>query len=221
MATAPQKNVNETKTAIMNTAEILMAEHGIHGVSLRSILAEAGANSASLHYHFGSREELIEAILARRGLRTDLRCHEMLDRIEARNVAPNVHDIVDAVIDPMVEMLEEYGEAGRRFLRFIARLQSDRTGIMQGLEEKHFPDINARLTKMIAAACPDLSKGERMRRATIMLDAMLQSLANADVMNVEWDEKQPREKLNSFVTSLKSFLAGGLAAPVAIKKETF
>ena len=96
-----------------------------------------------------------------------------------------------------------------------------RTNICEGqVEDKHFPDIYARLSKMLSGACPDLSKAERTRRTTIMLDAMLQSLANAEIMNEEWIEKQPEEKLNNFVNSLKSFLAGGLSAPVANKKET-
>ena len=34
----------DTKTEILDAAQKLMAEHGINGVSLRSILTEAGAN---------------------------------------------------------------------------------------------------------------------------------------------------------------------------------
>ena len=55
----------DTRAAILDAAERLMAEHGINGVSLRTILAEAKANAAALHYHFGSREDLIAAILGR------------------------------------------------------------------------------------------------------------------------------------------------------------
>ena len=56
----------DTKSAIMDSAEVLMAEHGINGVSLREILRDAGANPAALNYHFNSKDGLIQAILARR-----------------------------------------------------------------------------------------------------------------------------------------------------------
>ena len=51
----------DTKTAIMDAAEIVMAEHGVDGASIRAIVGRAGANTAAIHYHFNSREGLIEA----------------------------------------------------------------------------------------------------------------------------------------------------------------
>ena len=49
------------------TAERLFALHGIDGVSLRQIAAEAGSgNNSAVHYHFGSKDGLIEAILGHR-----------------------------------------------------------------------------------------------------------------------------------------------------------
>ena len=49
------------------TAERLFALHGIDGVSLRQIAAEAGsANNSAVHYHFGTKDGLIEAIFGHR-----------------------------------------------------------------------------------------------------------------------------------------------------------
>lgn len=203
----------DTKSTILDAAEFLMAKHGIHGVSLRAILAEADANSAALHYHFGSREAVIEAILARRGRAITLRRREMLDELDARDEAPNVYDLVNAVVDPMIETLQTEGESGRRFLRFLARLQSDRTGIHHTLEERHFPDVLERVAKMLAEACPHLEGPERKRRAMMMVDTMLQSLANAEAMTEEWRGNEHEDALMEHAESLKSFLAGGLSAP--------
>lgn len=45
-------------------AERLFALHGIDGVSLRQIAASAGSsNNSAVHYHFGSKDGLIDAIL--------------------------------------------------------------------------------------------------------------------------------------------------------------
>lgn len=211
---APPNTDRDTKTAILDSAETLMAEHGIEGVSLRQILAHAKANSAALHYHFGSREALIEAILARRGIEANQRRREMLDALEAREQPPGVRDVVDAVIDPMLEIIDKHGEAGRRFIRFLSRLQADRTGIIQGIEEQYFPDVIGRIGRMLRDACPQVSDGERARRVMMMLDAMLPALASADPMTQEWSGRSDSIAIRDYAESLKDFLVGGLSAPV-------
>ena len=50
-----------TERRLLLAAERLFAEHGIAAVSLRAIMAAAGANVASVHYHFGSKATLVEA----------------------------------------------------------------------------------------------------------------------------------------------------------------
>lgn len=210
----------DTRTALLDAAERLMAEHGINGVSLRTILTAAGANAAALHYHFGSREDLIEALLARHGRRNNLRRREMLDALEANKQTPDIYDVVDAVVDPLLEMLREEKEAGRRFVRFLARLHSDRTDIHLEAEKKYFPDIRERLARMLAKSCPHVPKAELRRRVTMMLDVMLQSLANADVMAEAWDGNKHFNALTRYAETLKLFLAGGLSAPaIRTRKE--
>lgn len=209
----------DTRTALLDAAERLMAEHGINGVSLRTILAEAKANAAALHYHFGSREDLIAAILGRHGRRNNLRRREMLDALEARKQSPDIYDVVDAVVDPLLEMLREEQEAGRRFVRFLARLHSDRTDIHLEAEKKYFPDIRERIARMLAKSCPHVPKAELRRRVTMMLDVMLQSLANADVMAEAWDSNKHFNALNRYAETLKLFLVGGLSAPAIRSRQ--
>ena len=204
----------DTKTAILDAAQKLMAEHGINGVSLRAILTEAGANPAALHYHFGSRESLIEAILIRHGRPNSERRRAIVEKKLARKRTAEVHDVVDALVDPILEMLTEDGESGRRFVQFLARLQSDRTGIHLELEAERKADIRKGIRKMYAEACPDIPKQVKSQRITMAIDTMLQSLANADVMSSVWTKDYPGKDLAKFANSLKDFLAGGLSADV-------
>lgn len=212
-----QSPTHPTKTAIMDAAERLMAEHGVNGVSIRSILAEAGANTAALHYHFGSRDQLIEAILARRGRAMNLRRREMLDEIEGRDVPPGVHDIVGALVDPFLEMLLRDGDPARRFIRFLARLQFDRSTIHREIEDRYFPDIRKRITRMLLMAFPDVPREELDRRVTMVLDTMFYSLGNADLLADEWSGKAHAGALNEYAASLKRFLAGGLSVPMGFQ----
>ena len=50
----------------LDTAERLFAQKGFDAVSLRNIIASAKVNLAAVHYHYGSKQALIYAVIARR-----------------------------------------------------------------------------------------------------------------------------------------------------------
>jgi AcrR family transcriptional regulator len=56
---------NGTRVALMDAAAALFAEKGFEVVSVREITTLARANVASVKYHFGSRERLIDAVVVR------------------------------------------------------------------------------------------------------------------------------------------------------------
>ena len=59
----------DTRLALMRAAEQLFAQQGVDRVSLREIAIAAGQrNVSAATYHFGSKRELIEAILERHSL---------------------------------------------------------------------------------------------------------------------------------------------------------
>ena len=54
-----------TKDRILDASEALFARDGSSGASLRAITQRAKVNLAAVHYHFGSKDYLLEAVLAR------------------------------------------------------------------------------------------------------------------------------------------------------------
>src|ERR1035441_9434380 len=60
--------MTDTKERILDTAERLFSEQGYAATSLRSIIARAGVNLAAVHYHFHSKEALLEAVILRRSV---------------------------------------------------------------------------------------------------------------------------------------------------------
>src|SRR5271170_7806782 len=55
----------DTRTRILDAAERLFAERGFRGTSVRAITGLAGANLAAVGYHFGSKAELLAAVVRR------------------------------------------------------------------------------------------------------------------------------------------------------------
>src|SRR6476646_5170965 len=77
-----------TKTRILDAAEQLFMEHGFEATSLRSLTTAAGVNLAAVHYHFGSKEELFQAVLTRRLDPMNQERIDLLTRLE-HEAAPN------------------------------------------------------------------------------------------------------------------------------------
>ena len=67
MTTTEVVTTSPSALRLVLAAERLFALHGIDGVSLRQVAAEAGSgNNSAVHYHFGSKAGLIEAIFRHR-----------------------------------------------------------------------------------------------------------------------------------------------------------
>ena len=88
-----------TRKNLKAAAMRLFSLHGIDGVSTRHIITDAGArNTASLHYYFGSKDDLIRELVDDAGRRSDRARGAALDRLEASVVVPTVEDIVRVIV---------------------------------------------------------------------------------------------------------------------------
>jgi AcrR family transcriptional regulator len=120
--TVREERVSATREAILVTAERLFAEHGVYAVSNRQISEAAGqGNTAAVGYHFGTKADLVRAIVRRRTL--------PVERLRARMVAQvtgstDVRDWVACLVRPTTEYLAELGNP-TWFARFGAQLMTD------------------------------------------------------------------------------------------------
>jgi AcrR family transcriptional regulator len=85
-------------------AERLFAERGIDAVSLRAIMAAAGTNVASVHYHFGSKSALVEALIKERSAQVALRRTQLLDEIDG-SPRLGARLLAEAFVRPVAEMV--------------------------------------------------------------------------------------------------------------------
>ena len=63
----------------METAEILFAEKGFNGTSVRDIAEKAHVNLAMISYYFGSKDKLLESLFDYRGEHIKLKLESMVD----------------------------------------------------------------------------------------------------------------------------------------------
>jgi AcrR family transcriptional regulator len=115
--------MSDTTTAerLIGAAAVLFAARGIDGVSLREINRAAGARNASaLQYHFGGRDGLLRAVLARHHHAVEARRHALLDACEADGGA-DLRALAGALVRPSAAMLAD-GHGGPAYLQIVADL---------------------------------------------------------------------------------------------------
>src|SRR6266403_5525587 len=95
MRTAPRAASEETKNQNKAAAQMLFAQRGVDGVTVQEIVNAAGQrNNAALHYHFGSKEELIRQMVVDGAAVLDRRRRDMLDEMKARGGPTTIRDVM-------------------------------------------------------------------------------------------------------------------------------
>lgn len=201
----------DTRRRLMLAAEQLFGERGLHAVTLKEINAAAGQrNESALHYHFGSKQRLVQAIFADRASAID---RVRVERVEALIGSGREHDInaiLRATFEPLTELLDT--EEGVRFVRFAAQALNDPdfdlpiVAIRSGLD-----GIN-RANGLIIAALGDLPPDIAIQRQRMMIEMALTSLA---LWTRRKDAAHDDAGRALFVSSLFDALAGAMRAPVS------
>ena len=101
-------------------AERLFAERGLHGVSMREVVAAAGQrNNSAIQYHFGGRDGLVRAVFAHRMRDINTARWALLDQLEAEGLGHDVRALVRAYVEPLAEFVASARE-GHYYAQFLA-----------------------------------------------------------------------------------------------------
>jgi len=108
-----------TRLKLITVAESMFADRGIAAVSLNEIRLAAGqSNAAVVNYHFGSKEDLIKAILEDRLERIDEDRGRILDEVASGDRPIDLRVLLAALILPQVSSAER----GERHVELVAQL---------------------------------------------------------------------------------------------------
>jgi AcrR family transcriptional regulator len=205
--------VAETPDRLLDAAELLFAERGIDAVSVRAVNAAAGANVAAVHYHFGSKESLVEAVLRRRMDALAQRRRAILDALPRR---PTVRAVVEALVVPLAELSATPTSDGRAYVRVLAMLQSGGSEARRRLGRAFAPQFDA-FDAALGRALPDLPTPVRHFRlalvASIVIGTLAEPEAAATTLGIDPTDHP------AVVDALVDTVTGALAAPFATEPK--
>jgi AcrR family transcriptional regulator len=203
------RDSSDTRDRLLRAAEYLFARSGID-VPIREIHERAGQRNASaIQYHFGSKQDLIRAVLDRHAL-TDAEVAAIRADLRARRDDP--HRLVDAIVRRIAGYLatEETRDYVRIAFQLLFRtpLRSDRDA------EIDRPDLISFEAEIdvIRSAVPDLPKRVLHERALAGLTFVtLQVAERARIIDDEPAEPLLGEE--AFIANLVDMTTALLTAP--------
>ena len=212
----------DTKSRILDAAELLFMEHGFEATSLRQLTAAAGVNLAAVNYHFGSKEELFQAVLTRR---LDPMNQERIDLLaryerEAGSKPLTCEKILSAMLIPALRLSRDEKRGGKHFLRVLGRAYADPAPFIRNFLSAQYAGMIARFKEAFLKALPHLTKQELTWRLHFVMGALSYTLAGTDslkLMLLVITNDQDNDEL--LLQRLAPFLAAGLKAPLGDAKK--
>ena len=210
-----------TKDRILDAAERLFAEHGYKGTSLRNVITAAGVNLAAVHYHYGSKEALLDAIVERRATPVNIERLQLLEETErACGGKPSLEMILEAFLGPAFRLSKDPQRGQTVFPRLMARLHSEGGDVTRKVLQKHFGEVLPRFLRAIHSAVPELPMSEMFWRWHFSIGAMAHSLSvSPDELQRMTEGLLSLEDAEITLERIVQFLAAGFRASTTRSPE--
>ena len=207
----------DTKERILDAAELLFAELGFAETSLRQITTQAGVNLAAVNYHFGSKEGLIEAVMARRLEPLNRARLELLDRAEqeAGDKGPSLESILEAFIGPPLRMKQATGETGTNFMRLMGHAMNQPNERIVGLVTGQFEEVLRRFAEALSGALPGLPREQVLWRMLFSVGVMTHTMVMAKHLGHLSRGLVDPSDAEEVIRRMLPYLAGGFRAAAA------
>lgn len=201
---------------ILDVAERLFAEYGMTGVGLRAITAEAKVNLASIAYHFGSKDGLLEALFAQRAAPIAQERLRLLALCVEGDKPPQLEQVLDAFLRPSLTLGVEPRFGGPAFVKLRARLGTEPESLSRKILAKAFDQSSRRFIEAFAQALPDIPRAEIEWRFHFMLGAMFYTMADSGRIQALTNGRCDPGDVTRALRHMIPFLAAGFrSAPVA------
>jgi AcrR family transcriptional regulator len=174
-----QRRGEESKTAILDAAEKIFATAGFDSVSLREIAFKARVPLGLTTYHFGSKEGLFEAVIARRADELNGRRREALLAIRGE---PTLSQVLDAFFRPYLELMMTGGPGWQSYGQLVA--QTGQQERWSRLITGHFKETRDLILGALADVEPRLSNEALSRGYVHMISVMFGIFAGTDLLKI-------------------------------------
>ena len=205
-------SINSTKQKILDAAEQLFAERGFADTSLRTITGVAEVNLASVNYHFGSKKELIKAVMDRY-LSVFMPAAEQALLQQLAMPKGNLHQVFGCFVAPLMTLTRVHARGPEVFLQLLGRGYIDNQGFLRWFIINHYGSVLSHFNQAIQAAAPHLSAADLFWRLHFTLGTLVFTMASSDALrDIAQTDFNEEIDIEGLVYKLIPYLAAGVAA---------
>ena len=209
----------KTYEKLMDCAEKIFAEKGYDKASVREITAAANVNLASIHYHFGSKENLLQELLNRKLEWLNQQRLIALNTLESKskNKPLKASQILEAFFGTLLDMLDEKNYGGEMFLRLLGRSTLEPNCLISSISNGKNNAVTEKFRDALFKALPNVPKNEIVWRFHFMVGATSYAISGSGLNKLFITAEVSEDKSVSkrlLKKRLMSFLLGGLRSPM-------
>ena len=202
---------DKTRQRILGAAGKVFARGGYRAMTLRQVTHEAKVNLAAVNYHFGSKLNLMRALLRDRFEPINQQRHHLLDQqIEAHSPNPVPLPIIyDTLFRPLFTGIGSASDKDTNLIKIIGRAITEPAEFMRGLHKEFFADLSKRFMNEIRRSCPELSPEQIQYRFFLSVSAMIGTVIEQVRLETVSDGKLDGNNLDIILKELTTFVVAG------------
>ena len=125
---AKAKATTAASDAILDAAEDLFSKHGFYGVTIREVAREAGVDTALVHYYFGAKRGLFDAVFLRRAEVWNNERVEAINRYAREaGYAMTLEGLLEAFLRPPFQWSLKGGPGWKHYAALVAQTNANPT----------------------------------------------------------------------------------------------
>ena len=145
----------DTRDLILDASEDLFSKHGFYGVTIREVAREAGVDTALVHYYFGAKRGLFDAVFLRRA---EVWNNERVDAINryARDAGEGMtlEGLLEAFLRPPFQWSLKGGPGWKHYSALVAQTNANPTFGGETMARYFDPAIR-RLIELVKVIMPE------------------------------------------------------------------
>lgn len=208
---------DETKTVIVQTALRMFAERGIEGVSLSELRAASGQNNRSaIHYHFGNKDGLLDAVTLRLAARMEPLMQDSVQ--EGRGLMERGEltreRFIRIMAKPFVTLYHK-GTEGMDCLRMLSHLSHEQNDRQQARAFAPLQKYMGEMAVLLQSIMPTHTPNQLAPLLFMSGCSLIEILICSHMLTREHTlagDQVTAPGLDAFVELVLSFVTGGLTA---------
>lgn len=212
---AGQAELSDTKRGLIEAAERLFALQGIAATTIRQINAAAGQkNQSAIHYHFGSKDAILDAIMELRVAPTNQRRAVLLEEVRAQagDRPLSTPELVRVLCEPNIRRVMET-PAPHFQARFVLQMRVDHD-VWRRYERDHRTWALTELHAEMRRARPFLPREVARSRFRQIVNHSMISLAEIELAQERLGPRFSREEADFRIEEMLVALHAIVDAPV-------